>query len=122
MGLDAEYLKDGKIPFFDAYFPSAVLDNVLEHVSQDEVTLTLREVLRVLQTGGTLLIGVLGLRGYESDNDHKHFYTENELITLLSRFGCVKKKTIHMPFSCPVLEKYLPQYCIYVYFEKTNII
>jgi len=117
-GLQAEYLVEGKIPFVDASFNSAVMDNVLEHIPDNEVEQALQEVIRILEPGGTLLIGVPGMKGYESDEDHKHFYTETEIINLLNLFCCVQKKTIHMPFYYPVLGKYLSQYCIYIYFEK----
>jgi len=119
-GLDAKLLQNDRIPFPDKHFTSIVMDNVIEHIPQEEVPSVLHEIIRVMKPGGTLLIGVPGIKGYASDDDHKHFYTENELVNQISQFGCWKKKTMHMPFYFPVLEKYLSQYCIYIYFERND--
>lgn len=118
-GLNAELLQYGKIPYSDNHFSSVVMDNVLEHILQIEVQPVLQEVLRVLRPGGTLLIGVPGLKGYASDEDHKHFYTESDLLELFSGYRCNHRRTMHTPFYFPGAEKYIRQYCIYVFFEKS---
>lgn len=117
-GIKAELLQDGRIPFTNAYFSSIVMDNVIEHIPQNEINSVLSEILRVLQDGGIFLIGVPGEKGYASDSDHKHYYNENNLVNLLASFNCIRKKTLHMPFYFPHIGKYLRQYCIYIIFEK----
>src|SRR5688500_1395110 len=61
-GLEAKVMEDGRIPFADHSFDSATLDNVLEHVLAP--TLLLAEIRRVLVPGGTLIVGVPGIRGF----------------------------------------------------------
>lgn len=118
LGLPAYTMDGGRIPFNDSFFDSIVMDNVLEHIALDQVDGVMKEVLRVLGQRGTILIGVPGLKGYEADEDHKHFYLERDLITLLECYDCRKVKSFHMPIYMPWLGKYLKQYCVYVVFEK----
>jgi len=118
LGLKAELIQDGRTPFHDSSFTSVVVDNVLEHIPEEGVDGVLREILRVLRPGGRLLIGVPGLKGYDSDNDHKCFYSEQNLVELLSRYGCRRMESFHMPIHMPWLGKYLSQHCIYILFKK----
>lgn len=117
-GLDAKLLQNDRIPFPDKHFTSIVMDNVIEHIPQEEVPSVLHEIIRVMKPGGTLLIGVPGIKGFASDDDHKHFYTECDLLDLFSGYGFKKKQTLHTPFNYPGIDKYIRQYCIYVFFEK----
>ncbi|RLL50880.1 methyltransferase domain-containing protein [Mariprofundus sp. EBB-1] len=120
LGLQAELIENGRTPFDDCAFDSIVMDNVLEHIPQQEVNGVIHEVLRVLRPGGRLLVGVPGMKGYASDPDHKCFYSEEDLIALLAHYGCIKCRSFHMPLHMPWLENKLSQYCIYVLFEKSQ--
>ena len=117
-GADAELSQEGRIPYGDGEFNTVVMDNVLEHIPKNCVDRVLSEVLRLLHPAGKLLIGVPGLKGYDSDDDHKCYYSEQDLITLLGRYGCRKVKSFHMPVHMLWLENHLSQYCIYVLFAK----
>ncbi len=70
-GLDAQLMATDVLHFDDNIFDSAVLDNVLEHLSAPMPLL--REIHRVLRPDGTLVVGVPGKRGYATDPDHKIF-------------------------------------------------
>ena len=117
LGLKAELLKKGGgIPFEDDSFSGVVMDNVIEHIPVKEVHGVIDEVIRILRPNGIIVVGVPGVRGY--DDDHKHFYTEGDLLELFSGYGCNHRRTMYTPFYFPGVGKYLRQYCIYVFFEK----
>jgi len=116
-GLDARHIKSGRLPFPDGYFASAVMDNVIEHIPCEDAEDVIEELLRVLAPGGILLIGIPGAKGYASDEDHKCFYTENDLTGLMETLSCIRMRTRHLPFYFPVMGNFLRQYCTYVYFR-----
>ena len=70
------------LPFEDASFDAAVLGEVLEHVEDD--TAALREVRRVLRTGGVLALSVPGNPARFGPSDrwagHHRRYTRPELL------------------------------------------
>jgi SAM-dependent methyltransferase len=116
-GLKADLLSDtGGIPFENESFNSIVMDNVIEHISSEDIDQVLVEILRVLRPGGRFLIGIPGMKGFNSDSSHKCFYSEQGLVDLLSRYGWERQKSFHMPIFVPWLEKHFSQYCIYVLF------
>lgn len=115
-GLDARQMEVDHLPFDDASFQGVVLDNVLEHVK--DPTELLKEIRRVLVPGGRLVVGVPGPRGYAADPDHKVFYDEPGLDTVLATAHFGKRGSFHMPFECEPLGRRLAQYCIYGVFEK----
>lgn len=115
--LPANLIQDSKVlPFENAEFQSIVLDNVLEHISENDVDEVITEILRVLAPQGRLLIGVPGKKGYASDPDHKCFYSEGSLIHLMKKFGCDNTEKFYMPFHMPWLDTRLSQYCLYAVF------
>lgn len=116
-GLDARLMDEDRLPFSDNAFDSIVLDNVLEHLSAPAGLL--REVRRVLVPGGRLVVGVPGERGYESDPDHKVFYGEDDLLQTMRANGFSVNTTFYMPFQWRVLDRRLPQYCLYGVFEQS---
>lgn len=116
-GLKAELLNYvGGIPFENGSFNSIVMDNVIEHISSDDIDQVMGEILRVLRSDGQFLIGIPGRKGFNSDSSHKCFYSEQSLVDLLSQYGWEKRKSFHMPIFVPWLEKYFSPYCIYVLF------
>lgn len=73
--------EDNQIPFPDNSFDSVLMDNVLEHIN-DPIPL-IKEIKRVLNVGGNLVIGVPGILGYSKDPDHKIFYDRKKLTQLI---------------------------------------
>jgi SAM-dependent methyltransferase len=116
-GYEAELMEQNKLPFPDASFDSILLDNVLEHILSPEHLLS--EIKRVLRKNGTLLIGVPGKKGFESDPDHKIFYDVDSLNQLLaSVIGFVPRTSFYMPLPVKVLDARLSQFCLYSVFER----
>ena len=115
-GLEADLLLDGsRLPFPDKAFQGAVMDNVLEHISEPDGILA--EVRRVLEPGGNFVVGVPGRRGYASDPDHKVFYDEESFVRTLHDAGFSRIDLFHMPFRSSWLDKRMRQYCIYGVFK-----
>jgi SAM-dependent methyltransferase len=94
-----------------------LLDNVLEHIQNPENLL--KEIYRVLRSGGKLLVGVPGIKGQHSDPDHKIFYDESALRLLAQRHQFWVTEQFHMPlFKSSWLSKSLSQYCVYSVWKK----
>ncbi|WP_372947775.1 class I SAM-dependent methyltransferase [Mariniphaga sp.] len=81
-----------RLPFPDDHFSGIISITMLEFV--DDLGLVLNEIDRVLKPGGTLVLGCLNALsepGKNKNNDpvfqHAHFFTPNEIIEMLSRFG-----------------------------------
>jgi SAM-dependent methyltransferase len=115
-GLDAHVMSPSQLPFADAEFDSVVLDNVLEHLTGPERLLA--EIRRVLVPGGVLVVGVPGRRGYASDPDHKVYYDEGNLLSVVEGAAFVQERLLHMPFASRWLDRYLRQYCLYGVFRR----
>lgn len=115
-GLDARVMDVNVLPFENATFDSAVLDNVLEHLVEPD--LLLAEAHRVLRPQGTLVVGVPGERGYRDDSDHKVYYDEDLLTETLSKNAFSLRKSFYMPIRSSVLAKFMPQYCLYAAFDR----
>lgn len=115
-GLDARLMSPDRLPFDDTSFDSAVLDNVLEHLSAPAPLL--REIHRVLRPRGTLVVGVPGKLGYASDPDHKIYYDPATLVSTLAgaRFGL--QRIFHTPFRLVWLDARMRQYCVYGVFQR----
>ena len=115
-GLDAHVMEPDHLPFEPNSFDGAVLDNVLEHLSNPDPLLG--EAHRVLKPGGTLIAGVPGSRGFASDADHKVFYDAESLSMLMQRSGFTRKRIVRMPLPLPMLDRVMRQYCIYGVFRN----
>lgn len=116
-GLTVEQMEPDVLPFPDAQFDGAVLDNVLEHLERPEPLLA--EIRRVLRTGGTFVVGVPGERGYLRDQDHKRHYPEPVLIDCLRSAGFARLAVFHQPFRSSLLDRYLRPYTIYGVFRRS---
>lgn len=115
--MSAQTMEIDVLPFVDESFDCALLDNVLEHVPAPEKLLS--EIRRILRPGGCLVAGVPGVKGQQSDPDHKVFYDEAALASLATRNGFILNKLFHMPFfKSEWLSKHLRQYCIYSVWVK----
>jgi SAM-dependent methyltransferase len=111
-GLDARLMEPDLLPFEDASFDSALMDNVLEHLA--EPTALLRELHRVLRPGGRALIGVPGLLGWAGDPDHKVRYNEASLGATLAGAGFELVEVFHTPlWRSAWLSRHLRPYCVF---------
>ena len=112
LGFDAYVMQPDILPFESAVFDSALLDNVLEHISTPEPLLC--EIKRVLRPKGSLVVGVPGVCGWHSDSDHKVSYDESTLKQCLSDQGFTHITTFYAPlWRSSWLSRKLRQYCIY---------
>lgn len=118
IGLEAYPIENGKYNFPDSTFDGAILDNVLEHLTDPSPTIN--EVKRIVKKGGHFIIGVPGKKGYTMDDDHKKFYEEKDLEKLLHGFGFAIVKYVYGPvfIKSDLLSSSLSQYCIYAVFRK----
>lgn len=117
LGLEAHVMPLDRLPFPDAEFDGALLDNVIEHIAAPEPLLA--ETRRVVRVGGALVVGVPGLRGYAADTDHKRYYDAEALVALMSDNGFVNERVIHTPLKSSFLDRKMRQYCVYGIFRRT---
>lgn len=110
-GLEAYPITAAVYPFAENTFDSAILDNVLEHLVDPDLTVT--EISRVLRPDGTLVVGVPGIVGYAADPDHKVFYSESALIQYLEAREFRVLRTIHTPVRSAYLHGKISPYCVY---------
>lgn len=115
-GLDARVMEVDKLPFEAATFDSAILDNVLEHLTEPSALLD--EIARVVRPGGSLIVGVPGTKGYTCDPDHKQFYDEDTLVDRVSQHGFASSEILHMPFRSTWLDRNFRAYCVYGVFHR----
>jgi SAM-dependent methyltransferase len=117
LGLDALVMEPDVLPFEDASFESALLDNVLEHIAQPDALL--RELRRVLRPQGLLLIGVPGVLGWDSDPDHKVRYDEGSLVKALRTHDLAPVEIFHAPlWQSAWLSRRVRQYCLFGLFRR----
>lgn len=119
-GLDAKLIEDNHLSFADDSFDGVMLDNVLEHIPSDMADSVIEEIRRVLKPGGNIVVGVPGRKGYDSDPDHKVYYTEDNLTSLLVHHGFEAREVFLMPFASKKLGHILRQFCIYAVFTLKN--
>lgn len=116
-GLPVQQMEPDHLPFADAQFEGAVLDNVLEHLEQPEPLLA--EVRRVLRIGGDFVVGVPGERGFACDPDHKRHYPEAALIRCIQSAGFEASEVFHQPFRSRLLDRNFQYYAIYGVFRRS---
>lgn len=110
-GQDVRLMEKDVLPFPDASFDSAILDNVLEHLTDPAPLLA--EIKRVLKPGGRLIAGVPGRKGFASDADHKTFYDEEAFLGVMREHGFTDKKIFYTPLKLKFLDKKMRQFCLY---------
>ena len=113
--IKAELLFNNKINYKNDFFDSIIMDNVLEHISDPRDLLF--EIKRVLKPNGILLIGVPGIKGFNTAPDHKIFYDEHLLRELFNK-DYNFYRSFYTPFKSDILNRYLKSYCLYVIFKK----
>ena len=106
--LNVKEMEPNVIPFPDNSFEGVVLDNVLEHIKNPQDLIL--EIKRVLKEKNTLIVGVPGISGYKADDDHKVFYTKENLIKLFKENGFREIKT----FGAPINFQFLCQAILYI--------
>lgn len=117
-GQEAYLIEGNQYPLTEQSFDSAILDNVLEHLTEPEITI--KEISRILKPKGVLVIGVPGKKGYTMDKDHKKFYEEKEMNELLSQhhFSNIGFKYMPCFIKSDLLSKSISQYVIYGIYTK----
>ena len=117
IGLDAQLITgDGCFPVADGAFDVCILDNVMEHIADPQ--LTLDECHRITVNNGGLVIAVPGMRGYASDDDHKRFYGEEDLKGLDGRWKLVSLFSMPFLIKNEILSKSVRQYCLVALYKK----
>jgi SAM-dependent methyltransferase len=116
-GLDVRLMEPDRLPFRDAEFGGAMMDNVLEHIADPKSLLG--ELRRVVAPRARLIVGVPGRRGYASDADHKVFYDADKLETVVGAHGFTLHRLLSMPFRSSWLDEHMRQYCLYGVFESS---
>ena len=115
-GFDVKIMELNRLPFNPSSFDGVLMDNVLEHI--EEPALILAEVKRVLVSGGDIVVGVPGRKGYAIDCDHKLFYTKEMLVATMHNAGFVEENTFSMPLNLDWLDDKVRQYCVYGHFKN----
>lgn len=116
-GLNVQLINaDGTFPIADYAFDVCVLDNVLEHIS--EPMQTIDECYRVTKKNGGLIIVVPGVRGFESDSDHKKFYDVDSLSKLDERWQLINLFSMPFIFKSEKLSNSVKQYCLVATYKK----
>jgi len=106
----------GEFPVSGETFDVCILDNVLEHIEEPQVTLD--ECYRITKKNGGLIIVVPGFRGFQSDSDHKVFYGVNELTNLDARWQLMNVFSIPFFIKCERLSTHVKQYCLVAIYKK----
>jgi ubiquinone/menaquinone biosynthesis C-methylase UbiE len=76
-----------KLPFPDAAFEVVALNDVLQHVDESEVEDGLRELRRVVDRGGCLVVRTNGARRGRPERSDWRLYDKTTLRTVLERAG-----------------------------------
>lgn len=116
-GLDVQLIgDDGTFPVSDGMCDVCVLDNVLEHI--EDTRKTLDECYRITGEYGGLVIAVPGVRGYDSDPDHKKFYDAAMLMQLDDRWSLQSLFSTPFLFRSERLSRSIRQYCLVATYKK----
>ena len=117
LGLSPLIIKNNHLSVQDNFFDSALLDNVIEHVSNVPSVIT--EVKRIVKKDGIIVIGVPGVLGFNTHWDHKYFFDEIEIKKLCKNLDLNLKKFIYAPlFKSEFLSLHMRQYCIYAQIQN----
>jgi SAM-dependent methyltransferase len=84
------------LPFADDSFDVVVTNDVLQHVPEDEVDESLRELRRVLGTGGTLLLRTNGARRLRRERADWRAYDRATLVNALERAGFTVERVTYV--------------------------
>ena len=107
---------DGRFPNNDGAFDSVLMDNVLEHISNPELTLS--ECWRVTKSDGGLFVVVPGIAGFKHDSDHKIFYDANQLESLDKRWRLQCLFSLPFGLKSKRISFFVRQYCLVAVYKK----
>jgi SAM-dependent methyltransferase len=118
-GFDAHLIgDDGAFPVSDGAYDVCILDNVMEHIEDPKTTLD--ECHRITSARGGLVIAVPGKRGYDSDADHKRFYSHIHLRQLDERWQLQRMFSIPFLMTSDLLSNSVKQYCLVATYRKIS--
>jgi len=109
---DRAFLCDvaARLPFDDNFFDNVFSNDVLEHLTKEEMDHVFTEVRRILRKGGLFVNAVPNWRGYqlgvERDVGHKRFVTETEIRNCAQASGFQIERVFKSPFSTAWSEKF----------------
>lgn len=106
-------------PAQDSEFDVCVLDNVLEHIA--EPAFVLQECARITRINGGLVIAVPGLKGFNSDSDHKVFYGEKELQEIDPEWRLINLFSMPFYVRSHLISNFVPQYCLVAVYQKQTV-
>lgn len=90
---------EAPFPLQTSSFPVVICDQVIEHLSTPDHTLS--EIFRVLTPGGRFVLGVPCLKGFNADSDHKTFYSHSNLLPILSKYSFTLHSYFYFPLPLP---------------------
>jgi len=91
-----------KIPFKNETFDCVLCSHLIEHLNKPE--LAMKEIRRVLRTGGKLIIILPTEKGYKRDKTHAKYWDKEKIESLLKKFNFKIKKLTYYPTK--ILSKY----------------
>ena len=109
---DRAFLCDvaARLPFDDNFFDNVFSNDVLEHLTKEEMDHVFAEVRRILRKGGLFVNAVPNWRGYqlgvERDVGHKRFVTETEIRDSAQASGFQIERVFKSPFSTAWSERF----------------
>lgn len=89
---DLSSVMDGSIDF-------GIIDNVLEHLSLQDLETFFKVLQKKITIGGTFLIIVPGEKGYTTDPTHKTFLDEADIVRMVQNTGLRVLKASRAPFN-----------------------
>lgn len=118
-GLRVQLIGDDRVfPVADGSVDVCILDNVLEHINDPEITLS--ECHRVTANHGGLVVVVPGIRGYDSDHDHKKFYAASDLKNLDPQWKLLRLFSLPFFVTNKKISKSMRQYCLVATYERVD--
>lgn len=118
---------DGKLPYEDGYFDSFIASEVLEHMTDEELSLCLHEIERILKPGGYGFITVPFKENLKENEcycpncgekfhkwGHKQVWNDKFIIKAFTNFKICKIKTFFVPYRGNSLFEYFIGYLMFV--------
>jgi trans-aconitate methyltransferase len=104
-GLNVEFASVLEIP--DTTLNACFCDNVLEHLTQEEIEQFFAHIKLKMAVGGRLVVVVPGKAGYKTDPTHKTFVTYALMDEVCRRHGLKLAKTFYTPLNYGFVAKFL---------------
>ncbi len=116
-GLKATLINNGRIPYDDNTFDTAILDNVIEHIY--DPTSLLDEVIRVTKRGGKVIVGVPNLYKFFHDLDHKVYISDDRLYCGMGKTNIICVDSMKTPTN-KFLHKNFTHACRWLIYKKND--